>query len=152
GPGSKTVVEVGGIPAPVIAQTPFQVNAQIPFEAGSGATTLRITSAFGAAEQPIQIGDVAPGIFQVSGQVAAILNLNNTLNTPDNPAKRGETVVIFCTGLGLVTSQGSLSVAQAPVTALVQGLAWRPDFAGLTPGFIGLYQVNLPIPAAAPPG
>ncbi len=152
GPGSKTAIEVSGLPAPVIAQTPFQVNAQIPFEAGVGATTVKITSAFGAAEQPIQIGDVAPGIFRISSQSAAILNLNNTLNAPDNPAKRGETVVIFCTGLGLVTSQGSLKVAQAPVTALVQGAVWKPDFAGLTPGFIGLYQVNLPVPAAAPPG
>jgi len=42
--------------------------------------------------------------------------------------------------------------AKVPATGLVQGATWTAAFAGLSPGFIGLYQVNLPIPVATPPG
>jgi len=60
-------------------------------------------------------------------------------------------VVVFCTGLGAVASQGALKVAQTPAIGLVQGVKWPAAFAGLSPGFIGLYQVNLPIPLTTPP-
>jgi uncharacterized protein (TIGR03437 family) len=152
GPGVKTTVRIAGIEAPVIAQTPFQLNGQIPADLTPGAYTIRISSPYGTLEQPIQIGAVSPGIFQVTDQVAAILNPNGALNTPDNPVRRGDVIVVFCTGLGAVTSQGSLYVAQVPVTGWVQGVSWPAAFAGLSPGFIGLYQVNLPIPPATPPG
>jgi uncharacterized protein (TIGR03437 family) len=38
------------------------------------------------------------------------------------------------------------------VTAVVNGTELPVSFAGLAPGFVGLYQVNIPIPAATPPG
>ncbi|HEY6392427.1 MAG TPA: Ig-like domain-containing protein [Bryobacteraceae bacterium] len=152
GPNVKTSVQIAGLPAPVIAQTPFQVNGQIPADLAPGTYTIKLSSPYGAAEQPIQIAAVSPGIFQVTDQIAAILNENGTLNTPNNPARRGQVIVVFCTGLGTVTSQGNLKVAQVPATGLVQGVKWTAAFAGLSPGFIGLYQVNLPIPAATPPG
>ena len=43
-------------------------------------------------------------------------------------------------------------VAQVPATGVVQGATWKAAFTGLSPGFIGLYQVNLPVPLTAPPG
>jgi uncharacterized protein (TIGR03437 family) len=152
GPGVKTSVQIAGLPATVIAQTPFQVNGQIPPDITPGAFTIRLSSPYGTVEQPLQVGTVSPGIFQVTDQVAAILNQDNTLNTPENPARRGQVVVVFCTGLGAVTRRGSLMVAQVPATGLVQGAEWPAAFAGLSPGFIGLYQVNLPVPLTAAPG
>jgi uncharacterized protein (TIGR03437 family) len=121
GPGVKTSVQIAGLPAPVIAQTPFQVNGQIPADLTPGTYTIRLSSPSGTAEQPLQIAAVSPGVFQVTDQIAAILNENGTLNTPGNPARRGEVVVVFCTGLGAVTSQGNLKIAQVPATGLVQG-------------------------------
>jgi len=152
GPGVKTSVQIAGLPAAVIAQTPFQVNGQVPPDITPGAYTIRLSSPYGTAEQPLQIGAVSPGIFQVTDQVAAILNQDNTVNTPENPARRGQVIVVFCTGLGAVARQGGLMVAQVPVNGLVQGAKWPAAFAGLSPGFIGLYQVNLPVPLTAPPG
>jgi len=152
GPGVQSSVQIAGINAPVIAQTPFQINGQIPAAIVPGTYTIRLSSPYGTAEQPIQIAAVSPGIFQVTDQVAAILNQNGTLNTPDNPARRGEVVVVFCTGLGEVAAQGNLQVTRIPASGLVQGTRWTAAFAGLSPGFIGLYQVNLPVPVSTPPG
>ena len=65
----------------------------------------------------------------------------------------GEIIVIYCTGLGAVTAdQGGLSRANATVTAIVNGIELPVTYAGLTPDFTGLYQVNVAIPAATPPG
>jgi uncharacterized protein (TIGR03437 family) len=38
------------------------------------------------------------------------------------------------------------------VTVLLNTTELPVSFAGLAPGFIGLYQVNVTIPAATPPG
>jgi len=152
GPGVKTSVQIAGLAAPVIAQTPFQVNGQIPADLPPGTYNISLSSPYGTAEQPIQIAAVSPGIFQVTDQLGAVLNEDGTLNTRDNPARRGQVVVVYCTGLGAVTRQGNLMIAQVPAAGLVQGITWTAAFAGLSPGFIGLYQVNLPIPVATPPG
>ena len=60
--------------------------------------------------------------------------------------------MIFCTGLGLVTAQGALQIAQVPVTVAIAGVELKPAYAGLAPGFIGLYQVNVILPLDLLPG
>jgi uncharacterized protein (TIGR03437 family) len=69
-----------------------------------------------------------------------------------NPLARGQVLVAFATGLGATTKKGALSSANATVTAVVNGVELPVAFAGLTPGYVGLYQVNIPIPAATVPG
>jgi uncharacterized protein (TIGR03437 family) len=61
-------------------------------------------------------------------------------------------MVIFATGLGAVTQSGQLSRTNATTTVVLNETELPVSFAGLAPGFIGLYQVNLTIPAATPPG
>src|SRR5262249_52372571 len=65
GAGSPTAVEIDGVPAPVLAATPFQINAQVPPSILAGNHTLRVRSAYGAAEQSIAVSEVAPGIFLI---------------------------------------------------------------------------------------
>jgi uncharacterized protein (TIGR03437 family) len=148
----KTTAQIGGLDAPVVASTPFQINAQIPPDLAPGTYRLHLTSPFGDAEQPVSIKDVAPEIFTLPDGTAAILNQNGSLNAPDNPAKRGEAVVIFCTGLGAVSPQRNLLIARTPVSATIGRSEPKPFFAGLTPGFIGLYQVNVILLIDTPPG
>ena len=71
---------------------------------------------------------------------------------PGKPAKAGDAVVIYCAGLGAVVAEG----VAAPVppartnSAATVTIAGRPAqvlFAGLSPGFAGLYQVNVLVPA-----
>ena len=149
---SAPSVEIGGMPATVIAASPFQVSGQIPAQLAPGTYSIKLSSQAGTMEQSISLQSVSPAIFTIAGKAAAILNQDRTLNTPDNPAKRGQVIVIFGTGLGAVVDQGNLKVAQTPVTVALQGLPLTPSFAGLAPGYIGLYQINVTIPVGTPPG
>jgi uncharacterized protein (TIGR03437 family) len=152
GPGAATTADIRGVSLPILVATPFQLNAQVPSTLTPGTYPLRIQSPFGAAQQLVTLQATAPAIFQVGPSQAAIANQDGTLNTPTNPAARGKTIVVYGTGLGAVSASGQLSVAQATVTAVVQGIQVPVAFAGLTPGFIGLYQVNVTLPGSIPPG
>jgi len=151
-PGTPTAVAINGEPAIILGSTPFQVNAQIPFDIAPGPATLTLTSAYGTVTQPITIQSVAPAIFSVSPTQPAIANQDNTLNGPTNPALRGTAIVIYGTGLGAVSASGSLMRTVIPVGVVVGGVEVPAVFSGLSPGTNGLYQANVILPAALPPG
>jgi adhesin/invasin len=85
-----------------------------------------------------------------------------TLAQPDTPASIGETVVIYCAGLGAVSpvvKEGlpesatlPLSTTVNPVTVTIAGKAAQVVFSGLTPGYAGLYQVNAVVPSGIATG
>ena len=100
------------------------------------------------------VSAVAPGIF-LTGQSANrgdYESRTTVLIGPSNPLPRGQSLVIYATGLGAVTQSGQLSVTKAPVTVVLNGTELPAAFAGLAPGFIGLYQVNVLIPGEHPSG
>lgn len=151
--GSETKVELGGLPATVLFATPFQLNVALPLDLGPGTWPLRLVSPFGSAEIPIDLRDAAPAVFRLSETQAALTNQDGSVNAPNNPAQRGQVVVAYGTGFGAVTAtQGNLRPVGTPVTASVGGVELRTVYAGLTPGFTGLYQLNLQLPADLPPG
>jgi uncharacterized protein (TIGR03437 family) len=114
---------------------------------------LRVRSAYGTAQQSINVSAVAPAIFLVgNASTGAVLNQDFSLNGDANPLPRGQVLLVYATGLGAVTKQGQLSVSTAAVTVVINGQELPVEFSGLAPGFIGLYQVNVRIPAATPPG
>ena len=142
--GTATV-EVDDQPATVIAATPFQVNIQLPLDLAAGGHTLRITSANGVSEQPIELQQNAPAVFRldpslVGANKGATLNQDGKLNLPSNPARRGSVITVFGTGFGTVKATGNLFTVTAPVTVILSGQEVPVAFAGLTPGFVGLYQ------------
>ena len=132
-----------GTGAPVIFASPFQINAQVPPGIAPGVHTLRVSSPYGGAQQSVSVSAVAPAIFQMGSSTAgAVLNQDFSM----------QVLVVYATGLGAVARQGPLSVTVATVTAVVNGQELPAAFAGLAPGYVGLYQVNVPIPAATAPG
>jgi uncharacterized protein (TIGR03437 family) len=144
-----TTVQVNGQSARVIAATPFQVNAQIPVGTAAGSAQLTVTSSNGSAQQQVAISQVAPAIFSISASQAAITNSDNSLNTTSNPAKRGGVIVIYATGFGATASSGA---ATTTITVVIGGAELSVAYAGVSPGTPGLYQVNVALPAAMPPG
>jgi uncharacterized protein (TIGR03437 family) len=150
--GSDTAVLVDGAAVPVIAASPFQVNTQVPLEASTGTHKLAVRSAYGSAEQSVEVQETAPAIFLLDAQQGAVVNQDGKLNAPSNPAPRGQAIVVYGTGFGAVTSRSGLSWTRKAVTALLQGLEVPSAFAGLTPGFVGLYQINILLPLSMPPG
>ena len=80
-------------------------------------------------------------------------------NTTSSPARAGDVLVIYCTGLGPVspavaagTAAPALPLSGTVDTVMVGGIAAQAPFAGLAPGFSGLYQVNGVAPSGVAPG
>lgn len=151
--GIPTAVEIGGRQAQVLFATPFQLNAVLPLDLSPGSWPLRITSAYGTAEAQIEVRDASPAVFRLSATQAAVTNQNASINAPNNPAPRGQVIVVYGTGFGAVQdAQGALRRTATPVTARVAGVDLNVVYAGLTPGSIGLYQINIQLPSDLPPG
>ncbi len=104
----------------------------------------------------MNIADAAPGIFS-----GGVLHANGQAVSSSFPAKTGEIVVVYAAGLGpvdtrlqagQVTPSAPLGRALTIVTAEVGGISVVPEFAGLTPSYVGLYQVNVKIPSSLQTG
>ena len=161
GSSAATTVQFGTENAKLILTTPFQINGQVPSDLAPGSYTVTVQSAWGSVTQPVSISATAPGIFVVSNEtgvltgsrtVGAVINQNGSLNDVASPANRGDVITVYCTNLGAVQPQGNLYVTVTPVTALINSVELPVQYAGLTPGYIGLYQVNVPIPGGTAPG
>jgi uncharacterized protein (TIGR03437 family) len=153
GAGSATSVDIDGAALAVLASSAFQINAVVPAAVAPGQHTLRVRSPFGTAQQTVTVSSVAPAIFLIGNPpVGAVANPDNSMNGAASPLARGQYLTIYGTGLGAVVRQGNLSAAVTPVTVVLNGQELPVLFAGLAPGFTGLYQVDVVVPATTPPG
>jgi uncharacterized protein (TIGR03437 family) len=167
-------VTVNGILAPLFFVGPGQINFQIPWEVlgQSPASVVTTVNGSASAARTVNLSALSPGIFTTnssgSGQ-GAILIAGTTLfaaqagslNVLSRPVQRGEYLLIFCSGLGDVSPRpatGAASPGSPPSNTLlapsvtIGGASALVSFAGLAPGLVGLYQVNVQVPAAAPSG
>lgn len=153
--GDVKSVTVGGIAAPLLYVSPGQVNALIPFELpdiASGSTVtvpLVLTTAAGTVTQQITLRRNAPAIFTLNGSGSG----NAIVLTDDfqlSNAVGSDPIILYATGLGPVTtpvaSTAGVSAADKITDFLSVQLGYRDakvDYAGLAPGFPGVYQINL---------
>ncbi len=151
------------LPGRIYFISPGQVNVQVPWElAGATSAKIKVTidpSAGNVMTVPVLVA--APALFTysdtaASSTVAAALDENYKLVGSANPVARGHLVQLYANALGPVNntpldgypaSSTTLSATTLPVTATVGGQHALVQFSGLAPGFAGLYQVNLTIPA-----
>ena len=165
---NQTVLTLGGVPVPIIHALPLQIDAQIPWElAGQSQAQLTIvTDNLTGNTVSVPLATYSPGVYSVNGsgtgQGAILINGTTTLAAPGTPAHRGTDYIdIYATGLGPVSNQPASGVPMpsspyaqttSAVTVSIGGAPAPVAFAGLAPGWIGLYQVNLQVPAGAPAG
>jgi uncharacterized protein (TIGR03437 family) len=155
--GSTTpTVTVNGQPVSLLASLPFQINAPLPPDLTPGDAIVQIANALGTVSQTVTIGTSSPTIFVLGanfsgGQRGAIVNQDGSINSLALPALRGQGISIYCTGLGATSAQTSPPQTASPVTVIVNGTRLNPTYAGVAPGFVGLYQVNVQIPATVFP-
>lgn len=167
-------VTFGGVAAPLFFVSAGQANAQVPFNIAPGSVTVRVTrSGQNSQDQTMTLAAFSPGIFtlnqQGTGQGAILLANSGTFAAPTGsipqrdarPAAKGDFITIFCTGLGAVdppvnsgavapSSQLARTTTQPTVT--IGGINAPVSFSGLSPGFVGLYQINVQVPQTAPSG
>jgi len=152
-------VTVDGIAAPLFYSTPGQLGIQIPFELDTNsAAKIQVTVAgVKSTTITIPVDGLAPGLFTITqdgkGEAAALHSDGKTSVTAAKPAKPGEIITLFGTGLGLVSpslatgepSTGNQTTVHPTVT--VDGNSAVVKFSGAAPGFVGLNQVNVQVPA-----
>jgi uncharacterized protein (TIGR03437 family) len=157
---------VNGAPAPLLYVAPGQINAQAPFETPVGTPVQVVVVSNGISSQPVMVtfSSYAPSVFlyprtATSNDPVIVHGSSNTLVTPASPAQPGEVLVIYATGAGKLTNQ-PLDGAGAPTSPLattvdtpsvtVGGASTTVQFSGLAPGFVGLLQINVQMPAVFP--
>jgi len=162
--------QFGGTAAPLFFVSGGQANVQVPWEvAQQSSTTITpmLFSSTGTA-QSVTVAQFAPAIFTQNAQgtgAGAILDQNYKPINAANPAVAGTTtILIYCTGLGAVTSNQPATGAPASTnsnnlahtsttpTVTIGGLTANVTFSGLAPGYVGLYQVNAEVPAGVASG
>jgi uncharacterized protein (TIGR03437 family) len=147
-------VLVNGQLAPLLYASLGQINFQMPFGlTGSTVTIVVRNNGLESAALQVPLAEAAPGLF------APVLHASDySLVTASSPARAGEMVILYASGLGAVQGNvvaGAAAPAArtvAPVTVTAADRAITPVYAGLAPGFAGLYQINVALPADVAPG
>jgi uncharacterized protein (TIGR03437 family) len=164
-------VLINGTPAPILAVADLgsyqQINIQVPalppetpsYEYEDDIYVMQNGQL--AMVPNLNFFLAAPGIFTTDGvRAVAVHSADFKLIDSSRPAKPGEIVTFYATGLGrldppiLVGWPAPYSPISAayPVTVTVQGKPARVLFAGAAPGFVGVNQVNIQLPDQLTPG
>lgn len=160
-----TQVLINAVPAPMIFTSTGQLNAIVPYEAGtSDAASVQVVSqGILSTAWAVPVVPAAPAILTFGGVgvgQGAIVNQDHSLNYETNPAPRGTVVEIYATGGGQtspISSTGSVArVAaslQLPVSVTIGGVDAQVLYAGNAPGEIeGVVQINVMVPPNVTPG
>ena len=158
-PGTGLRVLIGNVPAHLYHVSPTQVNFLVPANLRPGLVDFQLVldGKAGPAVQ-IPIGRTSPGLFQQESGAAVVARADGSLATRTARARPGENVVLYATGLGdtvppltygRVAKDAARIAAAQEFQVLLNGHPVDPAlvaYVGVTPGFGGLYQINLRIP------
>jgi uncharacterized protein (TIGR03437 family) len=159
-------VTFNGVPAPLYYVGPEVITLVAPVATAS-VSTARVALTLQGQTGPVETINVAstsPGLFMIDSASSAAarhgLRPLDLVNVAD-PAVRGETISLYLTGVG--ATQPPFFDSEAPPTdvllptiaqpsVMVGGVPAKVVFSGLTPGWSGLYFINLEVPNSAPTG
>jgi uncharacterized protein (TIGR03437 family) len=164
-------IQLNGEDVPILYASPTQANVQIPWElAGLTQANLLVTRNGATRAFTLPLAADAPGLFTTNGagtgQAAAlVVAASPIIAAPtgafpgSRPIHRGEYLSLYGTGLGPVKSGEQTGVPagccyntnETPVVT-VGGAPATVQYSGLAPALLGVYQINVLIPDAAPTG
>jgi uncharacterized protein (TIGR03437 family) len=158
---ANSCLTVNGVLVPMIMISPTQINGQLPFEVSGTGTMILRTPAGVSNTFTFPIDPTAPAAFLVNvpnwnTRMPTVTHAaDGELVTPSYPIHLDEWLVIYVTGMG-VTSPTVASGAGSPLDPLAQpvaapivfldGAQLPVEFAGLVPGEVGVYQINVQVP------
>jgi uncharacterized protein (TIGR03437 family) len=163
-------VMINGRQAPLLFVSSGQINLIVPFFTESIAQIQVINN--GASSNTVTqfVGTTSAGVFTSPaggiGEAAALHTADFSLVSDSSPAQAGETVAVYLAGLGPVSpanSDGAAGPGGTPSNAVNTPQVYLSDsqsnylqatvgFAGLAPGFAGLYQINFTVPSGLASG
>ncbi len=153
-----TSIQIGAGFGAMIFGSANQSNVQAPFESTPNTigpvTIFRDDLAISNRVQT-EVKTAEPAVFVDGNTLLSIVtDVNFQLVTPTRPVRPGDVLIAFMSGLGPVeptveTGFGSpipVAVVANDVRMLIDEVEVAPLFTGLTPGFVGLYQLNFIVP------
>ncbi|MDQ6679212.1 MAG: hypothetical protein M3Z09_18170 [Acidobacteriota bacterium] len=153
-------VLLGGTLANLYYVSPGQVNFLIPAELEPGPLVLRmVRDGLYGPSVTLTLTETAPGLFQLSSDTVIATHTDGSLLSAAAPASPGEVVILYAAGLGRTSpdvlsgqaSSGAISILHLKdLSVLLDNVAVDRSlilYAGIAPGFAGLYQINLRLPA-----
>jgi uncharacterized protein (TIGR03437 family) len=162
-------VSVGGKPAYIYFVSATQINALAP-DLGTGPMDVAVTNGNGTSQALTANASILmPALFQWPGSQAVATKLDGSwavkngtfTGTTTSPAKPGEVIILWTTGLGPTnppTPVGVVSLLTVQynvtntVSVTVGGSPAEVIGAALSGGFAGLYQIAIRVPANAANG
>ena len=163
-----TSVVLSGTVLPLLYVSESQVNAVIPFDVQVNTSQqLTVLNGFAASVPvPTAVFDTEPSILTVAGTGSGqglIYKVdaqgNAVLADTSAPATAGDVLVMYAVGLGVVTPSICGRERSAPLADEFHRRASERDhwwsaggggLRGIDAGFVGLYQVNVTVPAVSP--
>jgi uncharacterized protein (TIGR03437 family) len=159
-PNTGVTITVGGITANPLYVSPTQINFLVPVCLLPGTVNVQVVvDGWAGPSVLVQLAAASPALFQLDQQTAVATSANGTVLTGAAPAHPGDLVILYATGLG--QTKPALVYRQLPTTAAplarltdfsiqLDGVPVDPSsiaYAGVAPGFAGLYQINVTLPA-----
>src|SRR5580658_1965946 len=143
--GTETQVWFGNVAAPLLFVSPGQINAQVPFELPDVSVVNLVVKTEQGSSSPLVVTMLTqdPGVFGAY-RMGSRVDASNLIVAGDN-------ITILATGLGSVIppiASGQpgptdpLAVAAISPLVEVGDQSAQVTYAGLAPGFVGVYQVN----------
>jgi uncharacterized protein (TIGR03437 family) len=164
GPGSLPTtlqgarITIGGRLCSLLYVSPIQINFVIPADLPPGRAILVLDRQSTSLQVQITLLEAAPGLYVVENGKLAAEHADGKLITAENPALPSEIIVVFGTGLGrtdprqmdgLIPRAAARALVTDRLRVLLDGQILPNEsvlYAGITPGFPGLYQVNVRLP------
>lgn len=162
-------VTIDGVAAAIAYVSPSQLNAQVPTTGRTGPVSVVVSNGTHGVSDfgMINIQRASPGVFTFSPgggkyPAALVVRVDGQVEylgpaslfggaLPTRPARAGETIVLYATGLGPTNPAVPAGVAFSgaaktidPVSVVIGGVKATVAFSGLVSP--GLYQVNVVVP------
>ena len=154
---------IGGLSAPIYFISKNQLTIQIPPELAPNQTYFAILAVNNqyTLPQPLDVVPYAPGTVAFPDGRLVAQHVDGTLVDVSNPARPGEPLVMYLVGMGVTdppvasgvaAPSSPLAVVRSQPELTVDGQPADVFFSGLTPGQIGLYQINFHVPPSSRSG
>jgi uncharacterized protein (TIGR03437 family) len=163
-------VMINGIAAPINFVSATQISVVVPFFTTQSTAQIKVINN-GKSSNTVSmfVGTTSGGVFTfdpeggIGNAAAQDITAGYALVSGSSPAQIGDTVAVYLAGLGAVnpalTNDGDPGASSPPYnetpqlplvlindSASVQTQA-TVSFAGLAPGYAGLYQINFTVPS-----
>ena len=162
-PGTGVTILVGGQAAYPYYISPTQVNFLIPSNLlAMPASVQLVVDGVAGPLISVTLAPTAPALFEMDRQTTVAIRTDGSVIDAAAPISSGDWAILYANGLGPVLPplpSGQIATTAARIQASgfvlsLDGVSVSDEnigYAGAAPGFAGLYQINLRVPAGTGP-